>query len=870
MTSFLHELFEIQAALHPNKIALKCGDKTMTYKELDDKSSQLSNYLISEGVVEGDVVKICLERSFEMFIGILGTLKSGAAYLPIEPGVSNQRLTIICEDSKHPLFISKKDISIKHSNVVEGLRTVNLDSDWASIEETTKAKPAKHSESNNPAVVLYTSGSTGKPKGVLLTHFGLANHINWTKERYKISSEDVILQHASYNFDFSLLEIFLALGSGAKLVLSRPKFHYESFYLIELMQQEKISILCSVPSLLKHYVKYEEFSKCNSLTKVFMGGEVLDMNLSKLFFERSNAQLINTYGPTECAIAVLHWVCERKPSYNSIPIGKPIAGMKIHLLDKKRTPVQLGEIGEIYISGPGVAEGYYKRPELTASHFQIQKNGERLYKTGDLGSENKEGYYNFHGRIDFQVKIRGQRIELEEIAYYLRAYNAVENCVVVGNAIEGGDMKLVAYYIPKGAVDIDDLRAFLLSKLPEYMVPSLFIAMEEFPLSANGKIDRKALPKPGTQRLQMGISYKEPQNSLQKTLVNIWEEVLEMQPIGITDAYYLLGGDSLRSVMLFNLVEQKLKLQLNIADFLTLDTIEKQAIYIESNHTSEGDENVKYLKKEGSKTPVLIVQLIQSEGYNLAKQFVQNLDEGHPVLTTVPFGLDYKGIPETIESAARTYTEALEKVCPRDSYILVGYSMTGLVANAITELLEKKGKKVAFLFLLDTYHPKMIATKFNDYSVSERFFFYGRKYLNAKAQQRREIRQFLIEMGIRKLKQRLEGFNNQKASGSITRAEKHALNPKKCNFSLAINFQPKKVKCKLVFVTAMGDKSSIHYRNLDAIISENFTLLKKDITTDVVNYKLPISHRQMLSKECMEVITQLFNEFVYQSVKHQT
>ncbi len=382
----LHELFEKQAIVNPNNDALKCGDEVITYQELDKRSSQFSNYLISLGVQSGDVVKICIERSIEMFIGIFGILKCGAAYLPIETEISDERLSFICNDNSHPLFISKWAISTKYTTVIESLQIVNLDTDWGHIEKTSALKKEVVFTKESPAVVLYTSGSTGKPKGVLLSHFALSNHILWNKEAYDISSKEVFLQHASYTFDFSLLEIFLALGSGSLLVLSRPKFHYESFYLLDLIQKERISILCSVPSLLKTYVMYEAFSKCTSLTKVILGGEVLDTKLVRDFFEKSTAKLINTYGPTECSIAVLHWICDRNSRSTSIPIGRPVAGMKIHILNENKVPVKKGEVGEIYISGPGLAQGYYRRPELTSNHFTINEFNERMYKTGDLGS----------------------------------------------------------------------------------------------------------------------------------------------------------------------------------------------------------------------------------------------------------------------------------------------------------------------------------------------------------------------------------------------------------------------------------------------------------------------------------------------------
>lgn len=869
MSKLLHELFEEKTNFYPNNIALKLGEETLTYKELNEKSTILSFHLRSAFVKQGDVVKICLDRSFEMFIGILAILKSGAAYMPIDPEISSERLQFLCEDNKHPLFISKNATSEKHKDVLSSFLVLNLDSDWAEGLGEVNKKDRLQIDEDTSAVVLYTSGSTGVPKGVLLSHKALTNHIKWNLDNYNLLSDNVVLQHASYTFDFSLLEIFIALGSGSTLVLTRPKFHYESFYLIDLIQKEKVSVLCSVPSLLKSYVKFEEFSNCTSLEIVFLGGEALSTSLVKDFFDKSKARLINTYGPTECSIAVLHWECQRKQSIKSIPIGNPIADMEIHLLGKDMAYVNDGEIGEIYISGPGVAKEYYNRPELTSSHFLLGYTEERVYKTGDLGSRSKEGSYQFHGRVDHQIKVRGHRIELKEIEYHLLNFDFIENCVVTGFKNDGEETKIIAYYISSQSFSIDELRLSLLTKLPEYMVPNLFVALKSFPLSSNGKINRKNLPIPDKSRLNSGISYVAPYTEIQKKIVKIWEEVLEVRPVGIHDAYYYLGGDSLRNVMIFNLIERELQWKYDISNFLEADTVEKQAALISSTRIEKQTSEVVCLKSDGNETPILIVQLVQGEGFVFSKNLSNNIHDDHPIYSTVSFGLEKEKIPATIEESAAIYSAALEKKCPSEKYILIGYSMSGLVAAEIASILEAKGKEIEFLFMLDTYHPDSIINIYNKKYAENRVVFYLRKYLRADIEEKKRISSFLSKQ----LKQKIKNLKKKEVMKNlmlrplvfvkiIDRSKRIASDTRKINIPLAMKYSPKKIQSNIVLVVGLGEQDCVGYRDNSQVVDLNISNLKKDISSEVFCYKIPVNHNTILEKENLKLVANLFSDYL--------
>ncbi len=853
MSTYLHSLYEQQAELHPDAIALKFKIEEVTYQELNIRSNNLAHYLIKSGVIPGDKVALYFERSIEMIIGILGTLKSGATYVPINPKTPEDRFNFLLEDLENPVIISSKKNAVRIS---DKNKVVELEETSNESEENPNIKI----DINSPAVILYTSGSTGYPKGVLLSHKSLVNRIIWDRNTYSHSENDIVLQHASYHFDFSILEIFMALANGGKLILARPEFHYEGFYLIDLIQKEKITKMGSVPSLLNAFINLSSFEKCTSLKQLFLGGETLHSNLQNLFFSKSSAELINIYGPTEASISVLNWTCKRNDKDNIVPIGYPVAGATIYLLDESKQTVTDGDVGEIYIAGPGVALGYFKRSELTESHFLINPfpdtNNEFIYKTGDLGKKLSNGAFQFIGRKDNQIKMHGLRIELEEIEHYLNLNQNIASSVVTKIKTGDGLDKLVAYLVPvsSGKLNIDDIKSDLLKNLPDYMVPGLFVQMDKFPMTLNGKINREALPYPDKLRIITNNTYTPAENETQKRLIHIWEKVLKTKPIGIKDSFYAIGGDSLALLEMHHFIETELDFKLPFSSLSNSITIQDQAKIIDSKtgNLNKNSELI-HLNRKGDKTPILLVGGIHGvvPASNLMMEYI---DSGHPFLVTVPFGMDLDSVPENVEECAKHYAHTLENQYPYNEYIIGGHSLGGLIALEIASILKNKGKSIKFLFLIDTFHPKTIKNITISEGIQTRMKFYLKKFTTVSFKIKIELINFLIGKNIRKIKTVIV----QKSSN---KKDNHNLNYKH-NLLLALNYIPKQYNGKVILISARQEEKSYLYidqylLNQKEVIISNW---KEVISGEFLFYEISSSHTSIMKNPSIKIVANIITD----------
>ena len=858
----LHSLFEEQARLHPNKIAIKFESEEISYQNLDNQSSLLANFLRSNGVETGDKVCIFLERSIKMMVGILGILKSGATYVPIDPKTPLERINFLLNDFKIQALVTVSSLSDK-INCKQ--RIIRLDTDWKAISTCSDTLLDKNIQDSNIAIIFYTSGSTGYPKGVLLSHKSLVNSLVWYRENYNHSPDDIVLQHASYHFDFSIIEMFMALANGGKLILARPDFHYESSYLIELILKEKITKMGTAPSLLKTYINLPDFNKCTSLKQVFIGGETLGYELQNTFFEKLDAELINMYGPTETSLTVLHWNCKRNSTDSVIPIGFPIADMKIYLLDNSNKPVADGDTGEIHIAGVGVADGYLNQPGLTAECFIpdpfLNDNKTRMYKTGDLGKRLPGGSIQFRGRKDLQIKIRGGlRVELHEIEHHILLHKSIKGCVVKGVEKEKGEMKLVAYLVPAPDVELsfENIKNYLLSKLPEYMVPSLFVHMSELPLSPNGKIDRKALPYPDNVRLLSQTPYTPPQNAIHRHLIRIWEEVLHLKPIGITDPFDSLGGDSLATVEIIRLMEKEMGCTLPLAPLASSKTIQDQAEIISLDEKSS--EPV-YLCREGERTPILFIRHVQGE-VTVSSSLMTYLCPEHPFLVTLPFGMEPEIIPDSIEEIAQIYVDSLEKQYPSQEYILGGFSMGGLVAIEIASILNSKGKSVKTLFFIDTFHPEIL-NKMDNYQIRKRVLFYLRGLLKNTAQNKKAIIKYLME---RWLDMMMTLFEKRRKHPIFRRLQelfgvhidRNKLYVEDKNKELALNFRPKPYDGDVILISAQGKTEPCVYEDQER--NESIAKWGDHITRKLYSHGVQGSHNDIMKEPGVESIAQIINK----------
>lgn len=712
------QLFEVQVARTPDAIAIVFEDEQLTYRELNARANRLAHRLQKLDIGPEVPVGVCLERSLEVVISLLGILKAGGVYLPLDPAHPKQRIDFMLNDSRAAVLLTQ-------NSLIEGLqehsaRLICLDSDWESIAEESGENPACSVEPENLAYIIYTSGSTGQPKGVLVSHGSIAEHCRDAEKYYELKPTDRVLQSASMSFDLSLEQILPTLIAGARVVvvgreLWRPgEFHKKAAefgltvvdlptgYWQELVQQWAAE---SEPVV---YDNYRLF---------LVGGDVMSAEVLGLWQRTplKSVRLINAYGPTEATITATAYETALRvgetPRLHRVPIGRPLANREIYILDKYCNPVPIGVAGELHIGGMSLGRGYLNRPDLTAEKFIPDPfsniAGARMYKTGDLARHLPDGNTEYLGRVDHQVKIRGFRIELGEIEAILGQHPLVRQKIVSTVEEIPGEKRLVAYVVGdrEHALTANDLRSYLKDKLPEYMVPSVFMLLDSFPTMPNGKVDRDALPKPDKSRPEMGKRFEDPRDDLERQLTVLWEEVLDVRPIGVTDNFFELGGHSLMAVRLFNLMDKRLGKKLPLAALFRAATIEGLADIIRRNSLPETPSSLVPIQPGGYKRPLFLVHPAGGRVFPFVG-LAQCLGLDQPC-----YGLQARGVEEgqephtRIEDMAACYIEAIRSVQSEGPYLLGGWSMGGEIAFEMAQQLLAVGQSVALLALLDARIP---------------------------------------------------------------------------------------------------------------------------------------------------------------------
>ncbi|CAJ4466309.1 syringomycin synthetase [Burkholderia pseudomallei] len=550
----IHQLFEAQVDRKPEAIALTFDGQRLSYAELNARANRLAHYLQARGVGPDRLVALCAERGIEMVVGLLAILKAGGAYVPLDPSHPPERLRRMLDDT-NPVAVLVDDIGADalasfESHVAARSPRVHLSRDIAQWRACSPANPPTPREraARRLAYVIYTSGSSGEPKGVMNEHRGVVNRLWWMQQTYALDERDTVLQKTPFSFDVSVWEFFWPLMSGARLVIAKPEGHKDPAYLSELIDRERVTTLHFVPSMLQAFLEDEGAARgCGSVKRVMCSGEALPPSLVKRFYRcLPDARLHNLYGPTEAAVDVTAWACDAEEGGASVPIGRPIANTRIYVLDGYGQPVPRGVAGELYIGGVQVARGYLNRPELTRERFVDDPfvAGGRLYKTGDLARWRTDGSLEYLGRNDFQVKIRGFRIELGEIEAQLAKVAGVRETVVLArdSGSPAGEKRLVAYYT--GNADVAALREQATRHLPAYMVPSAYVRLDAWPLTPNGKLDRRALPAPADDAYARA-EYEAPQGAKEEALAAIWKDLLPVERISRHDNFFELGGHSL-------------------------------------------------------------------------------------------------------------------------------------------------------------------------------------------------------------------------------------------------------------------------------------------------------------------------------------
>jgi amino acid adenylation domain-containing protein len=579
----VHELFEAQVERRPETVAVVFDDQHLSYDELNKRANQLGRYLMNRGVCQEKVVGLCLERSLEMIVGMFGVLKAGGAYMPLDPSYPGERMDYMVEDAGLQALVTVKALKRFLPTIKEAVVEIDEEREEISKESTENCKSETLPE--GLAYMIYTSGSTGKPKGVQISHGALVNFLWSMRNRPGIKSDDVLLAETSLSFDIAGLEIYLPLIVGARVKILRREIMQDG---AQLLQEVKdVTTIQATPS--GWMMLIESGWEGNPRMKVLCGGEALTTDLARKLIKRSES-LWNMYGPTETTIWSVMGKIEEEGE--RIRIGKPIGNTLVYVLNRELNIVPIGVVGELYIGGDGLARGYRRDGGITAEKFVpnsfVEEIGKRLYRTGDLVRWEAEGRLEFIGRSDYQVKIRGFRIELGEIEQQLARVAGIRAAVVIVREDEPGQKQLVAYVVPSEYLlenreqdvinpeVIKGYRKVLEEHLPDYMVPTMFVLLQELPLTPNGKVDRKRLPAPDEGEIQAAM-FVAPRNEIEQTLCEVWQEVFKRGHIGVQDNFFSLGGDSILSIRMITTLKSR-GIMLEVKDIFQYQTIEQLAV----------------------------------------------------------------------------------------------------------------------------------------------------------------------------------------------------------------------------------------------------------------------------------------------------
>ena len=722
----IHDLFQEQVARTPDAVAVSYEDRELTYRELDNRSNQLAQELRELRIGPEMLVAICLERSPELIVGLLGILKAGGAYVPMDPGYPPERLAFMLEDTQAQVLITNRSLHpiLRKTSA----KTVYLEPGWQDIDHHSTVAPSNLVAPTNLAYAIYTSGSTGKPKGVLIEHTGMVNLVDQHRELYGTREGIRISQTANASFDSMGSEIWPALLSGAVLCIAPNDVLFDPELLQSWLIDQAIVVAFVTTVIAERLLALSWLGKEIALRILRFGGEWFRGRPEN---RRYPFKVYNEYGPTEDTVwTTVAEVTDQNTSGTTI--GRPIKNHRVYVLDKNREPVPVGETGELCIGGVGLARGYLNRPEPTAEKFIANSFGEdkteRLYRTGDLVRCLADGSLEFLGRIDSQVKIRGFRIEPGEIEVILSRHPLVQECVVTARETPLGDKQLVAYVVVHRKLDQDahedtahpeiadgqqelpkppdeqlapKLREFLLSKLPAYMVPAAYVFLNNLPLTPNGKLDRRALPEPRLSRSQ----FVEPETPLQRELAKIWQNVLDVERVGLEDDFFELGGHSLLAINVVSEIKRILGRRLPVATLLQAPTIEKLAAKLEAKERRRNRSLLVAIQPHGSRPPFFVVHGLAGD-VMFYRELAQHLGRDQPLYAIQSEGSDGGSIRyRSIATIAGYYVNEIRRVQPCGPYYLGGYCIGGLVAFEMARQVRLAGEQVGCLLMFEPDPP---------------------------------------------------------------------------------------------------------------------------------------------------------------------
>ncbi|MEV8230337.1 amino acid adenylation domain-containing protein [Streptomyces sp. NPDC079167] len=691
---------EARAARTPDATALVYGDTSLTYEELNTRANRLARHLRTLGARPGAVVAVSVPRSVELVVSLLAVLKAGAAYLPLDPDYPERRLAYMLRDAAPVCAVTDRA-----GRLPEDTGTPLVVLDGLDVSEYLWVNPSRPLTPAHPAYVIYTSGSTGRPKGVVVSHGAIDNRLRWMQNTYGLTADDRVLQKTPSSFDVSVWEFFWPLRQGAVLVVAEAGGHKDPAYLARLIREQSVTTCHFVPSMLQVFLAEPgaDADTCASLRRVFCSGEALPRETADAFGRGlPGVGLHNLYGPTEAAVDVTSHPCAADAT-GPVPIGRPVWNTRLYVLDAALQPCPPGVPGELYLAGRQLADGYLNRPELTASRFVADPFGrpaERMYRTGDLARWTEQGEVVYLGRTDDQVKLRGQRIELGEIETALTARDGVDAACALVREDRPGEQRLVGYIT--GRADPVAVRASLTRELPEHMVPAAVVALDAFPLSANGKLDRRALPAPV---FSGGAGARRPSDAREEALTRLFAQVLDVGRVGPDDAFFDLGGTSLLAVRLVARVREELGAQLTIGSLFESPTPAALAARLGSTGPASEDalDVVLRLRGGGGRPPLFAFHPAGGIAWCYAG-LAARLGPEQPV-----YGIQARGLtgdeplPRTLLEEASDYLRHIRAVQEHGPYRLLGWSVGGVLAHTVAVLLQEAGEEVELLALLDSF-----------------------------------------------------------------------------------------------------------------------------------------------------------------------
>ncbi len=692
----LVELLQQGMDRDPHAPALVFGDTTLDYATLEARSFALAAQLRAMAVGPGSVVAVALPRSLELVIALVAVLRAGAAYLPLDLAHPDERLARILASAQPACVLAAAEVSAR----MDGVPVLAPDQ-WTAL---SFAAPWADPAPSDAAYVIYTSGSTGEPKGVVIEHRAIVNRLLWMREHYGIRSDDRVLQKTPATFDVSVWEFFLPLLCGATLVVAGPDAHRDPTELARLVRAHDITTAHFVPSMLDAFLAAPA-SEGLQLRRVFTSGEALDASLRDRFHGRMQAELHNLYGPTEAAVDVSYWPASAQDRSRPVPIGFPVWNTRLYVLDARMQPLPVGVPGDLYLGGVQLARGYLGRDDLTAERFLADPflPGERIYRTGDVGRWRGDGAVEYLGRSDHQVKLRGLRIELGEIEAALRELSGMERVEVLLRQDAPGDARLVAY-VPAALADAVMLRSHLATHVPDYMVPSAFVGVDQWPVTANGKLDRNALPKPP----QNEIAGLAPRTPLEQELAVLFAQALGREaPVAVDADFFSLGGDSLSAVHLLLAIEQRWRCDLGLGALFAQPTVAALATRIGeppalADHALGPVISLAATDADGP-TPLFVLHPAGGIAWNY-RTLARALQPARPVYGLQSPALDPKQpLPSSIEAMANDYVQRVVTLQPKGPVHLLGWSVGGILAQAMAVRLHEIGREVGELVLLDAY-----------------------------------------------------------------------------------------------------------------------------------------------------------------------